>query len=453
MSVPLKPRPDTGSTLSARTPGWSPTRVVLASLAVGILAAVVLTLVVVPGATEPVVTGSLLVGFGLGWAALAVLSARRTGTEQRWARVPAVAMAVTGAALVLLEPGEAALTALGWFWPPLLLALATWTAIRSRRSLPARAWWLLVPVFLTLVLASLGALVQDVTGPQVRRDHPAPGRIYAVHGHQMHLDCTGTGRPTVVLVNGLGELSASWARVAAGVLDTTRVCAYDRPGQAWSDEVDHPQDGVDAAADLHALLRAAGEPGPYVIVGHSIGGPYALTYAHRYAEDVVGMVLLDSSSPRQFEDQPAYPLQYAMMRRGIALMPILARIGLGRLSAASSSLPGHAGEVVNAMTSTVRAQRNGRDELSTLPRTFEESRSLTTLDTRPLVVLTASENLGTDGWPEAQRRLAALSSNAVQRDVRSSHAGLVDDHGSATSIDAITAVVRSVRTGDPVSMP
>ena len=82
-----------------------------------------------------------------------------------------------------------------------------------------------------------------------------------------------------------------------------------------------PQDGVDAAEDLHTLLAVAGETGPYVLVGHSTGGTYALTYAARYPDQVAGMVLLDSSSPEQLTEDPAYAGQYAVMRRVIALCP------------------------------------------------------------------------------------------------------------------------------------
>ena len=139
--------------------------------------------------------------------------------------------------------------------------------------------------------------------------------------HRLHLDCRGESGPTVVLFNGLGEISDSWARVTAEVGSDTRVCAYDRAGQAWSDDVASPQDGIAAAADLHALLDAAGEQGPFVLVGHSIGGPYAMTYAAQYPEQVAGMVLLDSSSPRQLTDIPSYPAQYAVMRRGSQSCP------------------------------------------------------------------------------------------------------------------------------------
>ncbi|HYO40932.1 MAG TPA: alpha/beta fold hydrolase [Nocardioidaceae bacterium] len=437
---------------AGRTGAWSITRVVLGSLIVGAASALGLTMVVFPGATEAVVTGSLLFGFGVGWGALAVVSARKTGRPQRWARVPAVAMSTTGTGLVVLSPGHSSLSALNWVWPPLMLALVAWMFVQARRALPPRARLLLTPVFLTLAAVAVGALAQDITSPQVGDDHPAPGRTFAVGDHRLHIDCRGAGGPTVVLFNGMGEFSASWARITDQVSETTRVCAYDRAGQGWSDDADEPQDGATAAADLHRLLAAAGEHGPYVLVGHSMGGPYALTYTAQYPEDVAGMVLLDSSSPRQFADMPAYPLQYAAMKRGQSLLPTLARIGLGPVVGSSSHLPGAQGDLVEAMSSTVRAQRYGRDELSMVPRILEQSQSLRTLDDRPLVVLTASENLSTEGWPAAQDRLAALSNDSVHRDVPSSHAGMVDDpNGSDASAAAITAVTRSVSTHSPVS--
>jgi pimeloyl-ACP methyl ester carboxylesterase len=411
-------------------------------------------MVVFAGATESVVTGSLLLGFGVGWGTLAFVSGRRTPRPQRWARVPAAAMSSAGAGLVAFRPHDPSLSVLNWVWPPLMLALVAWMAVQARRSLPTRALVLLVPVFVTLAAVSVGALAQDVTSPQVQQDHRAPGRTYAVGDHRLHLDCRGTGGPTVVLFNGMGEFSASWARITHQVSGTTRVCAYDRPGQGWSDDVDGPQDGLAAAADLHTLLAAAGEHGPFVLVGHSIGGPYALTYAAQYPQDVAGMVLLDSSSPRQFAEMPAYPLQYALMKRGLALLPTLARIGLGPAITAASHVPDSDGERIDAMSSTVRAKRNGRDELSMIPEIFEQAQALTTLGDRPLVVLTASENLGTEGWSAAQDRLAALSSHSIHRTVRSSHAGMVEDpNGSAASVSAINAVVGSLRTGAAVSVP
>src|SRR6185295_14189278 len=99
---------------------------VAGSLLAGLAAAMVLVLVVFAGGTEPVITGAALVGFGSGWALLAALSTRWTSQPQRWARVPAIAMATTGMALLITRPGNDVLTAAGWVWPPAALALAVW---------------------------------------------------------------------------------------------------------------------------------------------------------------------------------------------------------------------------------------------------------------------------------------------------------------------------------------
>jgi hypothetical protein len=164
------------------------------------------------------------------------------------------------------------------------------------------------------------------------------------------------------------------------------------------------------------------------------------------------MVLLDSSSPEQMTKVSSYATQFAFMRRGQALLPTLARVGLGPLFAGGAGLPADDADRVDAMTSTTRAQRNGRDEISMLPRTLEQSQALTTLDDRPLVVLSSSEQLKVGGWRAAQDKLAALSSDSVQRDVDSSHAGMVSDHDPATteSARAITEVVEAIRTQSTV---
>jgi pimeloyl-ACP methyl ester carboxylesterase len=428
------------------------TRVIVGSLVVGGVTALALALAVFPGATESVITGSLLLGFGIGWAIMAVHSSRITTRPQRWAAVPAAAMTGTGLGLMVLAPDDAALRSLAWVWPPALVALVVWMFLQVRRHLPRRGRWLLTPVLVVLAACSVGGVAQNISTTRIEEDFPAPGRTYAVGDHRLHLDCRGEGSPTVVLFNGLGEISASWAWITDGTSPTTRVCAYDRASQAWSDDVSEPQDGVTAARDLHAVLEQAGEEGPYVLVGHSIGGPYAMTYAAEYREQVAGMVLLDSSSPRQLTDIPAYPLQYAAMRRGLALLPTLARVGLSRVVAPASALPTEAAARVEAMGSTTRAFRNGRDELAVIPTVFEQAQALTTLGDLPLAVLTASENLSDEGWPAAQDRMAALSTNHVHRVIESSHDGLVSaEEPASASVRAISEVVAAVRSGSPLA--
>jgi len=254
-----------------------------------------------------------------------------------------------------------------------------------------------------------------------------------------------------VLVNGLGGSSPLWARIAAGAAATTRVCAYDRAGQGWSDDAPAPQDSAATARDLHRLLDVAGERGPFVLTGHSTGGVYAMTYAARYAEQVAGLVLLDSASPHQFTVLPAYAGQYARMTRLYGVLPTLLRIGAGRLVPALSAndVPGAAGEQAAAFANSPRSARTARDEVSTYSRAFEQAQELTSLGGKPLVVVSARETLArTAGWRAAQAQLAALSTDADHRTVDSSHGGLLDDAtASRASITAITDVVGAVRTG------
>lgn len=451
MSVDTQPSRSDQSEAPTRRRTVGATRVVLGSLLAGAMTALALALAAFPGATEAVITGSLLLGFGVGWALMAVLSIRITTQPLRWAAVPAAAMISAGLGLMVFAPDDSTLRALAWVWPPALVALVAWVFVQMRRDLPRRGRWLLTPVLVVLAACSVGAVAQNISTTATEEEFPAPGKTYAVGDHRLHLDCRGEGSPTVVLFNGLGEISASWARITQAMGSTTRVCAYDRAGQAWSEDVAEPQDGVTAAKDLHALLEQAGEEGPYVLVGHSIGGPYAMTYAAQYPGQVAGMVLLDSSSPRQLTEIPAYPMQYALMRRGLALLPTLARVGVSRLISPVPDLPGEAAERVAAMTSTTRAFRNGRDELATIPTLFEQAQALTTLHDLPLAVLTASENLGDEGWLAEQDRMAALSTNHVHRVIESSHDGLVSGDGpAAESVRAIVEVVTAARSGSPL---
>jgi pimeloyl-ACP methyl ester carboxylesterase len=435
-----------------RGPIW---RIVGGSVAAGLVGALVLTLGVFGGATEPVIAGSALLAFATGWALLALLSIRLTTQTQTWARVPAVAMAVAGVALLVARPDDRVLNAAGWVWPAGAIALTAWMLVQLRRSLHGRVRWLLYPVILAIAVGSVGGMYETVARARAQHDYPAPGALYDVGGHRLHIDCVGTGSPTVVFQNGLGGMSVLWSRITEQTSRATRVCVYDRAGQGWSDDVDTPQDGVAIAEDLHALLERAGETGPYVLVGHSAGGPYAMTFSVNYPDEVAGMVLLDSMSPDAFSDLPGFAAEQSMMHRGLGVLPSLTRLGIGRIlpTSAFSSLPEPAGSQVQAFSASPRGMRSLRDEQSMYPKVFAQARSLTSLDAKPLVVLIATESIHRDEeWVDLQARLAALSTNSQHRIVDATHAGLVDDATNSTSsVQAIVDVIQSIRTGQPVA--
>jgi pimeloyl-ACP methyl ester carboxylesterase len=109
----------------------------------------------------------------------------------------------------------------------------------------------------------------------------------------MHLLCTGSGSPTVVMDAGLGGWSLDWSAVQPEVALSTRVCTYDRPGMGWSSPGPEPRDARHAVTELHALLTSGAIDGPLVLVGHSNGGLRVLLYAAEHPADVVGLVLVD----------------------------------------------------------------------------------------------------------------------------------------------------------------
>jgi CubicO group peptidase (beta-lactamase class C family)/pimeloyl-ACP methyl ester carboxylesterase len=159
------------------------------------------------------------------------------------------------------------------------------------------------------------------SAPHVESQSSAPvpatgdfaGLIDIGDGRKMYLECRGSGSPTVILESGYRNNAEIWSTplkpgmstVFPEVAKFSRVCAYDRPGTfldtdhlSRSTPVPMPRTARDLVSDLHALLRAAHIPGPYVIAAHSFGGIFARLYASTYPNEVVGMVLIDALSEK-----------------------------------------------------------------------------------------------------------------------------------------------------------
>ncbi len=391
---------------------------------------------------------------GLLSAMMAWLSIRFTNQPQRWAIAPAALMAFA-AVFLLAWPGSVKHDSVNWIWPPVLLVLVVWMVIRIRQDLHSRtAAVLLYPLFAVLALAAIGGAYEIARERIDDGKYDMPGQLVDVGDHRLHLHCTGSGTPAVILEAGLGEPSTmmeGW--IAPDVAKDTRVCAYDRAGRGWSEDASGPQDGVAVATDLHTLLHNGGIEGPYVLAGHSAGGAYVQNFANLYPDEVAGVVLLDSMSPNQYEGVPSWPGFYRMWVRASALAPSLSRLGTLRVVEQFSfgTLPSEQRNKERAFWSTARHWRSQRDEFHTLKTTLREARELKTLGAKPLIVVTAVKG-AEDGWMPLQDDLAKLSTNSVHRVLADAdHASLTEEEGAATkSAQAIRDVVLSVRTTKPL---
>lgn len=463
-TTPRKPRPSTG--LFARGPQhvrgqgrgtrWQIGWVVAGSLTAGLLAALLLVVApfIRPGESE--ITGAVLCGFAVGWGLLAFLSVRFTDQPQRWAVAPALFMGVSGLLLVLF--GTPVDEVLSWVWPPALLVLVIWMFFRARKQLRSRSRRLLIyPLLALLALASIGGAYQTLGAAADAKAFPIPGQLVDVGGHQLHLNCTGKGDPTVVLEPGAGEMSSNHALLSQALSSNTRVCVYDRAGRGWSDSAKTVQDAKQIAADLHTLLHNANISGPYVLAGHSFGGLYVQAFAANYPNDVAGMVLIDATNRAAAPVTPRVSADggYDILSRIAALISTVGRVGASRLYAPLEdvdSLPPRAREEVRATIADPGNLRSTLDEYIQANTSMEEAASLRDFAAKPLVVLTAG--IGNDSKHEAsQNELANLSTNSVHKTIDfASHEALIANHDAAAiTTQAILDVITSVRTGAPLS--
>jgi len=428
--------------------GW----IVAGSLVLGVVVGLLLVASPFIPAEESELTGALLCGFALGWAMLAALSARFTDQPQRWAAAPALFLGLSGLLLVVFGSGVHGV--LAWVWPPALLALVGWMIVCTRRQLRSRSgrWWL-YPVFALMAVTAIGGGYETVA-EALDKDIAMPGQSIDVGGHSLHLDCSGSGSPTVLLEPGAGLMSSVSGWITPAVAQGTRVCVYDRAGHGWSELADSPQDGAQIAADLHTLLERGDVPGPYVLAGHSFGGLYVQSFAAQYPDDVAGLVLVDSTGRKSTPlpaTSPDDDGSYDIVGRVSALLSSTAELGVVRLFGSYDTLPPQAADEAEATGSTARNMQATIDEYLRASSSAGQAAALDDIGAKPLVVLTAGTGSDAD-WNADQDDLAALSSNSAHRVVDGAAHGdlLLDESAAASVTQAILDVVSSIRNDEPL---
>ncbi|MFJ4849822.1 MULTISPECIES: alpha/beta fold hydrolase [unclassified Streptomyces] len=143
----------------------------------------------------------------------------------------------------------------------------------------------------------------DGTGPAADRQPPR-GEFHDVAGRRLLLHRSGTGGPAVVLLAGAGMIGLDYLNLHDRVAAFTTCVLYDRGGTGWSAPAALPRTASDVTAELRDLLRTAGVPGPYLLVGHSLGAAYARHFAHRFPSDTAGLLLLDPFHEDMYAQAP-----------------------------------------------------------------------------------------------------------------------------------------------------
>jgi pimeloyl-ACP methyl ester carboxylesterase len=297
---------------------------------------------------------------------------------------------------------------------------------------------------------------QKMAEARDRRHFPAPGRLVDIGGRRLHLMTAGEGSPAVIIIPALAEPVLGWLHVLQGAAAGTQACVYDRAEIGWSDPPPHWRRTPDMmAADLHALLSAAGIPPPYVLVGHSIGGIVARRFYARHPGLVAGMLLVDSSHEQQakrfaeenWRQGPVFYARVAARRqvRILGMRRLAAALGLVRgldAEIAREAPPEHAG-AQRAILLSSRRRRVAVREMLMAARIRGEPPALGSI---PLTVLTRAA--GTEErwsvWTQLQDELASLSTDTVHiRAERGGHYLHLDNPDLV--IQAIRDLVRRCR--------
>lgn len=314
-------------------------------------------------------------------------------------------------------------------------------------------------VALLILLTVTGAIYEALGRRHAEARYPPRGKMVDIGGRRMHIDCRGTGSPTVIFESGLGTGGTlDWTLVHDKIASFTRACAYDRAGIMWSDAKDTPQHAAAVADDLHATLKGAGITDPLVLVGHSIGGPYIRTYAGRHGDQVAGLVFVDGSHPDQVArlgkatHSDVHPKRASLLLHAASALSWTGIMRFMMAGTADGKLPKEAVAGLGAYAS--RSVKGAAAELDGFDRTMDDARAVRSFGDRPLIALTAlapfkPEELKTakmtpeqgarfkQEWKTLHAEQAALSTRGRQR--------IVTDAGHYIQIDRPDAVIGAVR--------
>jgi pimeloyl-ACP methyl ester carboxylesterase len=335
---------------------------------------------------------------------------------------------------------------------------------------------------LAALLLSIGdvVLAQPTPSPSMAEDqrilpYVEPGQLVNIGGRRINLHCTGAGGPTVILMAGIFSWSVVWYKTQPVIAQKTRVCAFDRAGYGFSDPGPQPQILSDVVNDLHTALNAGPISGPYVLVGHSLGGIEARLFAQRWPKEVVGMVLVDTSPAGEGlidENQPGFDEVVGRESYAADLLHCAFLVANGPRDTSSpeyddctsaAALPSDTPTAFRAIWPRFFTAYYFADKVSLMSSLYThryDSVDHHRLGAMPLVVLSTEHSWGKSGtpsdvwfhrsyskiWIALHEALAHLSSRGVHRIINGSGHEIQLDKPQAV-IDAVDEVLRQLHAG------
>lgn len=310
--------------------------------------------------------------------------------------------------------------------------------LRTRSLLRVLKWFFLG----VLILTAAGVTYEQIAENMTSRKYPAPGERVDIGGYKLHMITEGksAGLPTVVLESGLGvpNPGEDWSKVQPELAKLTKVISYDRAGYGWSDQADTERTASASAQDLHKLLQASGNSGPYVLVGHSYGGFIVQMFASLYPEETAGLVMVDSSQVGQQLSFSNWQLFLMQASRITGVNRLLGELGLVPLPDQDSKSKdlfyqmaynrNHTSELRYMMTKS-------KDQVQSA-----ESRGFHSL---PFAVLAVPNEY--PNWLGMQKKMSALSSHSSFQIVQNS-THFVQKDQPALLINTVARLLREIGT-------